>query len=85
MTALGAHLMTAPLSQLYAEHGITATTSSIPDPDFFGAAIDAPDGLVLALPAGRTESETDTLARYLIGQALGADLPPLPGAEFTTL
>ncbi|MEZ3180756.1 hypothetical protein KYY02_19310 [Streptomyces pimonensis] len=78
------HLLDAPLPQLLAETGAEIIDSAIPDRDFFGAAVQRKNGdVLLAMPAGRSELEHETMARYLLAQVFDVDLPKLP-APFTT-
>ncbi|MDR3080389.1 MAG: hypothetical protein LBV60_05570 [Streptomyces sp.] len=77
-------LLDTPLPQLLKEHGVTLDASTITDPTFVGAFIERHDGSrVLSMPTGRTWLEHDTVARYLLAQALDVDLPKLP-APFVT-
>ncbi|MET8481307.1 hypothetical protein ABZV68_29630 [Streptomyces clavifer] len=65
------------LTQLNAEIG----DASITDPNFYGVVvIRAGHPILLLMPVGRTEFERDTVARKLLGDAIGLDLPPLPGS-----
>lgn len=78
------HLLDAPLGDLLAETGVEIVDSAITDAGFFGAVVQRMSGqLLLAMPAGRSELEHDTVARYLLAQAFDVDLPKLP-APFTT-
>lgn len=74
-----AHLMDTPLPQLVDELHVVLDESTITDPAFTGYAYVDHRGVVVALPAGRSELEHDCMARYLIGSAFEVDgLPPLP-------
>ncbi|MFE4420397.1 hypothetical protein [Streptomyces sp. NPDC056817] len=78
-------LLDAPLPQLLAETGVEIVDSSIPDREFFGAAIQRKNGdFILAMPTGRSELEHDTMARYLLAQVFDVDLPRLPAPFVTT-
>ncbi len=78
------HLMDAPLPVLINELGVTLLDSSITDAEFFGAVVQRKSGeLVLTLPRDRSEFQRDTIARYLLAQALGVKVPDMP-APFTT-
>jgi hypothetical protein len=80
-----AHLLSAPLSQLLTETGARLVDSSIRDREFLGAVTQhRRDGQInIVLPAGRSRRERDTMARYLLGKLLGADITDLPGATTT--
>jgi hypothetical protein len=74
-----ARLMAEPLEGLLADTNVQFIESSITDREFYGAAVVRPSGqTVLLMPANRTELEHDTIARYLLGQALGLDVTDLP-------
>jgi hypothetical protein len=77
--------MDTPLADLLAELGIDVLDSSIRDREFLGAVVQRRTGEVaLALPAGRSELEHDTMARYLLAQVFDVDLPQLPEPCVTT-
>lgn len=79
------HLMDTPLSVLINELGVTLFDSSITDAEFFGAVVQKKTGeLLLTMPTGRSEFEHDTVARYLLAQALGVDVAPMPEPITTT-
>ena len=79
------HLMDTPLPVLINELGVTLFDSSITDAEFFGAVVERKTGeLILSMPAGRSELEHDTVARYLLAHAFGVDVPPMP-APLTTV
>ncbi|MGW1160395.1 hypothetical protein ACWD48_19685 [Streptomyces sp. NPDC002519] len=79
------HLLDAPLVDLLAETGVEIVDTSITDRDFFGAVVQHASGqLLLAMPAGRSELEHDTVARYLLAQVFDVDLPKLPAPFATT-
>ncbi|WP_157855025.1 hypothetical protein [Streptomyces exfoliatus] len=79
------HLMDAPLPVLINELGVTLLDTDIDDASFFGAVVQRKTGeLLLTLPAGRSELEHDTMARYLLAQALGLDVAPMPAPIVTT-
>ncbi|MFJ6729417.1 hypothetical protein ACIQPQ_31395 [Streptomyces sp. NPDC091281] len=72
-------ILDTPLAELLAGLEVELFVSSIADRSFFGAVVERVDGeLALALPEGRPEFERDTVARYLLAQAFGVDLPGLP-------
>jgi hypothetical protein len=72
-------ILDAPLNDLLTETGVEIFDSSIADRSFFGAVVQRKSGeTYLAMPAGRSELEHDTMARYLIAQAFDVDLPELP-------
>ncbi|MEU0818904.1 hypothetical protein [Streptomyces mirabilis] len=77
-------LLDTPLPQLLNEASVILVDSSITDRGFFGAVVQRKGGeLLLAMPAGRSELEHDTVARYLLAQVFDVDLPQLP-APFVT-
>ncbi|WP_109000802.1 hypothetical protein [Streptomyces rishiriensis] len=79
-----AQVLDSPLEALLAEAGVEIFDSSIADRSFFGAVVQRKSGeTYLAMPAGRSQLEHDTMARYLIAQAFDVDLPELP-PPFTT-
>ncbi|GAT81093.1 hypothetical protein DF19_39710 [Streptomyces sp. F-3] len=78
-------LMDTPLPVLINELGVTLIDSSITDADFFGAVVERKTGeLLLTLPAGRSDFERDTVARFLLAQALGVPVAPLPEPLMTS-
>lgn len=78
-------ILDTPLDDLLTETGVTIIDSSIPDRDFFGAVVQRKNGdLLLAMPAGRSELEHDTVARYLLAQVFDVNLPKLPAPFVTT-
>ncbi|MFI6337114.1 hypothetical protein [Streptomyces sp. NPDC050535] len=80
------HLMDTPLPVLISELGVTLTDSPITDRAFFGAVIvqRKTGELRLTMPTGRSELEHDTVARYLLAQALGVPVPDMPAPFVTT-
>ena len=79
------HLMDTPLPVLINELGVTVFDSSITDAEFFGAVVERKTGeLILTMPSGRSELEHDTVARYLLAQALGVPVPEMPAPIVTT-
>ncbi|MFD9276872.1 hypothetical protein ACFWD7_06215 [Streptomyces mirabilis] len=79
------HLLDAPLPQLLADLDVLLVDSSITDRGFFGAVVQRKTGeLLLAMPAGRSELEHDTVARYLLAQVFDVDLPKLSAPFVTT-
>ncbi|RRQ81531.1 hypothetical protein [Streptomyces griseofuscus] len=78
-------LLDAPLDDLLAETGVEIVDSPITDAGFFGAAVQRKSGqLRLEMPAGRSDLEHDTVARYLLAQVFDIDLPKLPAPFVTT-
>ncbi|MEU3982538.1 hypothetical protein AB0F77_20990 [Streptomyces sp. NPDC026672] len=80
------HLMDTPLPVLINELGVTLTDSPITDQAFFGAVIvqRKTGELRLTMPTGRSELEHDTVARYLLAQALEVPVPGMPAPFVTT-
>ncbi|MFD5798634.1 hypothetical protein ACFWIO_34910 [Streptomyces diastatochromogenes] len=79
------HLLDAPLGDLLAETGVEVVDSPVTDAGFFGAVVQRKSGeLLLSMPAGRSELEHDTVARYLLAQVFDVDLPKLPAPFETT-
>lgn len=79
------HLMDTPLPVLINELGVTLFDSSITDAEFFGAVVERKTGeLILSMPSGRSELEHDTVARYLLAQALGVPVPDMPAPIVTS-
>ncbi|MEV6835520.1 hypothetical protein AB0N17_13550 [Streptomyces sp. NPDC051133] len=79
------HLMDTPLPVLVNELGVTLIDSEITDREFFGAVVQRKTGeLLLTMPRDRSELEHDTVARYLLAQALGVDVPPMSAPLTTT-
>lgn len=73
------YVMDAPLAQLIEELGITYKDAPITDPGFTGYAWVDSRGVILAMPADRSEVEHDCMARYLIGRAFDVEgMPELP-------
>ncbi|MEU5496141.1 hypothetical protein [Streptomyces griseofuscus] len=73
------HLLDTPLDDLLTEIGVEIVDSTITDAGFFGAVVQRKTGeLLLAMPAGRSDLEHDTVARYLLAQVFDVDLPKLP-------
>lgn len=79
------HLMDTPLPVLVNELGVTLIDSGITDAEFFGAVVQRKTGeLLLTMPRDRSELEHDTVARYLLAQALGVEVPEMPAPFATT-
>lgn len=79
-----AHVLDTPLPDLLAETGVEMFDSTITDSGFCGAVVQRKKGgILLAMPAGRSQIETDIVARYLIAQVFDVDLSELP-PPFTT-
>jgi hypothetical protein len=84
-TLSGDWLLDAPLPDLLAELDVQLVDSSITDRDFFGAVVQRKSGqLLLTMPAGRSDLEHDTMARYLLAQVFDVDLPEMPAPFVTT-
>ena len=78
-------ILDTPLNQLLADLNVDLYDSTIDDRSFFGAVVQRKGGqLALAMPAGRSELEHDTVARYLLAQVFDVDLPQLPEPFVTT-
>lgn len=78
-------ILDSPLADLLATAGVEIVDSSITDAEFFGAVVQRKSGgTYLAMPTGRSVTEHDTIARYLIAQAFHVDLPQLPPPFMTT-
>jgi hypothetical protein len=68
----GDWLLDTPLPQLLAKLDVQLVDSSITDRTFFGAFVERRDGSrILAMPAGRSAFERDTVARMLLADGLG--------------
>ncbi|MFZ4152833.1 hypothetical protein [Streptomyces pseudogriseolus] len=79
MTLTVDHLMDTPLPVLINELGVTLIDSEIADREFFGAVVQSKTGeLLLSMPRNRSDFEHDTVARYLLAQAFGVDVAPMP-------
>ncbi|MEU8519083.1 hypothetical protein [Streptomyces sp. NPDC048577] len=71
-------LMTEPIAQLLAAADDRLYESSIPDREFYGAAIVRGGRPILLMPRGRSDLENDVITRYLLAQALDLNTDPLP-------
>ncbi|MER8008115.1 hypothetical protein [Streptomyces sp. NPDC094149] len=79
------HLMDTPLSVLINELGVTLVDSTITDADFYGAVVQRKTGeLLLTMPRDRSWLEHDTVARYLLAQAFGVNVPSMPAPLVTS-
>lgn len=80
------YLMDTLLPVLIKDLGVTLTDSPITDRAIFGAVtVQRKTGeLRLTMPTGRSELEHDTVARYLLAQALGVLVPDMPAPFVTT-
>lgn len=79
-----AEILDTPLPDLLAETGVELFDSTITDAGFCGAVVQRKKGdILLAMPTGRSKTETDIVARYLIAQVFDVDLSELP-PPFTT-
>lgn len=84
VTLSPARVLDTPLPQLLVEAGVELVDSSITDAGFCGAIVQPKHGgTVLMMPTGRSETETDTVARSLIAKAFHVNLSELP-PPFTT-
>jgi hypothetical protein len=73
-------LLGAPLPDLLADLDAELVESSITDPTFIGALLQLTDGsLVLSMPPNRPRLERDSVARAMLGRAVGVPLGRLPG------
>ncbi|MCX5528969.1 hypothetical protein OG785_45415 [Streptomyces sp. NBC_00006] len=81
-----AQLLDTPLDQLLADLDVELVQTRITDRKFTGYVVPEDGHLVLALPAGRSESERDMITRHLLGTSFRVPMPPLPGEyEITVL
>lgn len=79
------HLMDTPLPVLINELGVTLIDSEITDADFYGAVVQRKTGeLLLTMPRDRSWLEHDTVARYLLAQAFGVNVPSMPAPLVTS-
>lgn len=80
-------LLTAPLHDLFDELDVELVESDIDDEGFFGAAFVLREGgIVLSMPADRSMTERNVIARGLLGNALRIPVPPLPDSlDFSEL
>ncbi|MFD9211660.1 hypothetical protein ACFVY9_00800 [Streptomyces sp. NPDC059544] len=67
-----------PIETLLAQYRVTLRESQIRDREFYGAVVVRGDRISLLLSPDRSEFERDFFTRYLICQALGVDMTPLP-------
>ncbi|MFD4135527.1 hypothetical protein [Streptomyces goshikiensis] len=72
------YIFDTDLAALLAEYEVRTLTSEITDPAFFGAAVVRGGRITLLLSPNLGAFEADFFPRYLICQALGMDLSPLP-------
>ncbi|MFB7707936.1 hypothetical protein [Streptomyces sp. NPDC056105] len=73
------------MSELLAEAGVAVVDSSISDRRFYGAVVQRETGeFLLAMPAGRSELEHDTVARRLLAQVFDVDLPMRSASSITS-
>lgn len=72
------YIFEADLAALLAEYEVRILTSEITDPAFFGAVVVRGSRISILLSPNLGEFELDFFPRYLICQALGMDLEPLP-------
>lgn len=80
-----AQLLDTPLDQLLLDLDVELVQTRITDREFTGYVVPEDGHLVLALPAGRDESERDTITRHLLGTAFRVPMPPLPDAYQITV
>lgn len=72
------YIFEADLAALLAEYKVRVLTSEITDAAFFGAAVVRGGRITLLLSPNLGDFEFDFFHRYLICQALGMDMEPLP-------
>lgn len=72
------YIFETDLETLLAEYEARTLTASFDDPEFFAAVIVRGSGIVILFSPNLSEFERDFFPRYLICQALGHDLTPLP-------
>ncbi|MFI6861753.1 hypothetical protein ACIBKZ_17955 [Streptomyces sp. NPDC050421] len=78
-------LMNAPLDRVLTDLNAQVIEIDMPYPSYFGGCFTRSDGRrLLAMPAGRDAFERTTIARYLLAEAIGLDVTPLP-APFNTV
>ncbi|WP_371606460.1 hypothetical protein OG725_37330 [Streptomyces sp. NBC_01213] len=74
-------LFTTPLTELLTQLNAEIGDASITDPNFYGGVIvRTGHPILLLMPTGRPDFERDATARKLLADAIGLDLPPLPGS-----
>jgi hypothetical protein len=78
-------LLDTPLPMLLADLDVELVETRITDREFTGYVVPERGHLVLALPAGRAESERDMITRHLLGTAFRVPMPPLPDAYQITV
>ncbi|MDF6043216.1 hypothetical protein LRD69_13875 [Streptomyces sp. JH14] len=72
-------LMGSPLDQVLTDLNAQVVDIDMPETCYFGACVTRDDGRrFLAMPTGRDDFERDTIARYLLAEAIGLDVTPLP-------
>ncbi|MGW7440595.1 hypothetical protein [Streptomyces sp. NPDC054849] len=72
------HVFDSPLEGLLAEFNVTVLQSEITDAGFFGAVVVRADRITVLLSPNLGDYERDFFPRYLLAQALGLDMTPLP-------
>ncbi|MGW2584495.1 hypothetical protein ACWCYZ_24750 [Streptomyces virginiae] len=72
------YIFETDLDVLLAEYDVRTLVASFTDPEFFAATVVRSTGIVILLSPNLSEFERDFFPRYLICQALGHDLTPLP-------
>lgn len=78
-------LWNSPLPELYERLNVQLGEFPSTDPDIFGAVLVRAEGITLLLAPGRSEFETDCVARKLLSDAIGGGLPPIGGSIETTV
>lgn len=69
-------LLTAPLSDLLTASRAQIVDSEVSYPGYDGTYVQLNDGqIILSLPASSARGRRDSLARFMLGRALGARIP----------
>ncbi|MGW0750371.1 hypothetical protein [Streptomyces sp. NPDC002587] len=72
------YIFETDLAALLAEYEARVLVAGFTDPDFFAATVVRDTSIAILLSPNLGEFERDFFPRYLICQALGMDLAPLP-------
>ncbi|MEU2162424.1 hypothetical protein [Streptomyces sp. NPDC019208] len=67
-----------PIETLLEQYRVTVIESQIRDREFYGAVVVRGDRITLLQSPDRSEFEREFFIRYLVCQALGVDMTPLP-------
>lgn len=78
-------LWNTPLPDLYERLNVQLGEFPSTDPDIFGAVLVRAEGITLLLAPGRSEFETDCVARKLLSDAIGGGLPEIGGSFETSV